>query len=124
MAAVLRLAGIGDFTRVYWLRFSLIRPERPIRPVASVGLRVWSRLTFAGAAVSGVAGVAGRSLAGRCAMLGRADGSSFPALIRLPVGVDGKPNLMGLPGRPRRKPETALVNRVGLAAKWPPPPLR
>ena len=75
MAAVLCLAGIGDSTRVYWLRFSLIRPARPIRAVASVGLRVWSRLTFADAAVSGLAG---RSLAGRCAMLGQVDGLGFP----------------------------------------------
>jgi len=75
MAAVLCLAGIGDSTRVCWLRFSLIRPARPIRAVASVGLRVWFRLTFADAAVSGLAG---RSLAGRCAMLGQADDLAFP----------------------------------------------
>lgn len=36
---------------------------------------MWSRLTFAGAAVFGVAG---RSLAGRCAMLGQVDGLGFP----------------------------------------------
>ncbi|WP_298497948.1 hypothetical protein [uncultured Maritimibacter sp.] len=65
-------------------------------PYRQQGPAVWSRLIFAGAAVSGVAG---RSLAGRCAMLGQVDGLGFPALIRLPVGVDGKPNLMGLPGR-------------------------
>lgn len=121
MAAVLCLAGIGDSTRVCWLRFSLIRPARPIRAVASVGLRVWSRLTFADAAVSGLAG---RSLAGRCAMLGQADDLGFPGADLPAFGVDGKPNLLGLPGRPRRKPETGLLNRVGLAAKWPLPPLR
>ncbi|GEM_PF-5392335 len=110
MAAVLCLAGIGDSTRVYWLRFSLIRPARPIRAVASVGLRVWSRLTFAGAAVSGVAG---RSLAGRCAIRARWMVWAFRALIRLPVEVNGKPNLMGLPRRPGSTPRIAPVYPCG-----------
>jgi hypothetical protein len=32
----------------------------------------------------------------RCAILGQADGSGFPALIREAVEVDEKPNLIGL----------------------------
>ncbi|WP_155983401.1 hypothetical protein [Nitratireductor aquibiodomus] len=48
------------------------------------------------------------------------------ALIRLPVEVErGKPNLVVvLPWRLGPAPRIALFNRVGLAAKWPPPPLR
>jgi len=89
---------------------------------------VWPRLTFAGAAVSGVAG---RSLAGRCAVALQADGPSFPASIRLPVEADGKPNLMGLPWRPRPAPELPRSTgwvfprngrcrppRYGIEAEW------
>ncbi|KCZ50364.1 hypothetical protein [Hyphomonas pacifica] len=74
--------------------------------IASEGAAVWFCLSFARAAISCVAG---RSLAGRCAMLCQADGLAFPVLIRLPVEVDGKPNLMGLPWRPEPPPRIAPV---------------
>ena len=98
MATVVRPTGIGNATRVAPAAVFPDPTGKASSPIASGGVRAWSRLTFAGAAVSGVAG---RSLAGRCAMPQPSGWSSFPALIRLPVEADGKPNLvMGLPWRP------------------------
>jgi len=59
---------------------------------------------------------------GAAPCLGQADDPSFPALIRLPVEANGRLDLvMILPWASRTGPRSALLNRVGLAAKWPPP---
>jgi hypothetical protein len=57
-------------------------------------------------------------------MLCQVDGSSFPALIRLPVEADGEPNLMGLPQRPGSTSRIATVYPGGACREMAVAPLR
>tara|TARA_R100000365_G_C2694930_1_gene35455 strand:- start:210 stop:362 length:153 start_codon:yes stop_codon:yes gene_type:complete len=47
---------------------------------------------------------------------------AFPALIRLPFGVDGKPNLMGLPGATKAEARDWLAQSRGACREMAPPP--
>ncbi|WP_436595876.1 hypothetical protein [Pseudomonas aeruginosa] len=91
MAAVLRLAGIGDAAPVALVAVFFILTVKASSYDPAGRWRARLRLTFAGA---GVPGVAGKPLAGRHALPRQADDPSFPALIRPPVEADGKPNLI------------------------------
>ena len=126
MVAILRLAGIGNGAAwVSPVRSSLIRPARlssPCRQRGSAGvvssdLRRCYRVRR---------GPEEDRLRGVALFLGQADGSGFPALIRPPVEADGKPQPHHGPAATATKTETrdCLAQPRGLAAKWPPPPLR
>ncbi|MCR4269474.1 hypothetical protein [Nitratireductor sp. ZSWI3] len=82
-------------------------------PLASGDLRAWSRLTFGGAAKSGMAEEDRPRGAAPC--LGQADDPSFPALIRLPVEANGRLDLvMILPWASRTGPDLLCSTGWGL----------